>query len=166
MKDCAIDWVKWDLMMARPVILNARLAALCGALGLAACQPAEPKPAPAPKADAPAVAPRVSDFSQPMTAHGTEPFWALIVDGTHFKLSRPGQPDLIAEAPGAAIQPGRAVWIAKAANGQQLTVTFYLSECSDGMSTLKYPMTVEVALLNETLHGCAAQTAKLPREGG
>ena len=146
--------------MARPVILNARVLALCGALGLAACQPADPAPAPK------AAAPRASDFSQPMTAHGTEPFWGLTVDGTHFKLSRPGQPDLLAEAPGAAIQPGRAVWIAKAADGRQLTVTFYLSECSDGMSDLKYPMTVEVALLNETLHGCAAQTAKRPREGG
>jgi len=70
------------------------------------------------------------------------------------------------EAPGAAIQPGRAVWVAKAADGQQLTVTFYVSECSDGMSDLKYPMTAEVVLMSETLRGCASKTAERPREGG
>ena len=71
-----------------------------------------------------------------------------------------------ADAPGAAIQPGRAVWVARAPDGRQLTVTFRAGECSDGMSDLKYPMNAEVVLLNETLRGCAARTAELPREGG
>jgi len=139
-------------------------------LALCACQPQDPngKPAP-PPADAPTVAnpppPEgvVSDFSKPMTARGTEPFWSLSIDGTHFKFSRPGQPDLIAEAPGAAIQPGRATWIAKAGNGAQLTVILYVSPCSDGMSEQAYAMTAEVAVLGQTLHGCAAKTADLPR---
>ena len=136
-------------------------------LALAACQPQDPngKAAP-PPAEAPAAAPVAenapSDFSKPMTARGTEPFWSLIIDGTQFTFSRPGQPDLIAEAPGAAIQPGRATWIAKAANGAQLTVILYVSECSDGMSDHRYPMTAEVTLLNHTLHGCAAKTAEMP----
>ena len=152
--------------MAGSVILNARSAVLAAALGLAACQPQDRNDKAAASAPAPKAAPAVSDFSQPMTAHGTEPFWALTIDGTRFKLSRPDHPDIVAEAPGAAIQPGRAVWIAKAADGQQMTVTLYVGECSDGMSDLKYPMSAEVVLLNKALHGCAAKTAELPREGG
>jgi uncharacterized membrane protein len=158
--------------MAGSVTLTSRGAVLAIALGLAACQPQAPdgKPAP-PPADAPraaeaSAASRVSDFSQPMTAHGNEPFWSLTIDGTHLKLTRPDHPELAFEAPGAAIQPGRAIWVAKAADGQQVTATFYVSECSDGMSDLKYPMTAEVILLNETLRGCASKTAERPREGG
>ena len=134
-----------------------RLAAALSVWTLAACQPQAPPAAP------PAEAPKstVSDFSQPMTARGNEPFWSLSLDGTHLKLTRPDHPDLIAETPGAAIQPGRATWIAKAADGQQLTVTLYVSECSDGMSERRYPMTAEVVLLNEALHGCADKTAAL-----
>jgi len=145
---------------------------IAAAILLAACQPQDPdgKAAPAPP-DAPAppvpTPPSGSmDISRPITARGNEPFWALSIDGTKFKLTRPDHPDLLAEAPGAAIQPGRATWIAKGAKGEQLTVTLYVSECSDGMSDLKYPMSAEVTLLNESLRGCAAKTAELPREGG
>lgn len=136
---------------------------------VAACQPQAPDGQPAPPpADAPATAlpaqPVSMDISKPITAHGTEPFWGLTIDGAAFKLTRPDHPDLVAEAPGAAIAGGHAVWIAKTPEGQQMTVTLYASECSDGMSDLKYPMTAEVALLNESLRGCAAKTAELPRE--
>jgi uncharacterized membrane protein len=137
--------------MKRPLAMLALLA-------LVACQPKAPEPAATPPALAKAT---VSDFSQPMTAHGNEPFWSLSLDGTHLKLTRPDHPDLVAEAPGAAIQSGRATWIAQAADGQQLTVTFYVSDCSDGMSDRTYPMTAEVVLLNEALRGCAVKTADL-----
>jgi uncharacterized membrane protein len=154
--------------MKRPLTILALLAP--AVLVLAACQPKAPKPAAAaPEAEAPASdapATRISDFSQPMTARGTEPFWALTLDGTHLKLTRPDKPDLVAEAPGAAISPGRAVWIARSTDGQQMTVTFYVGHCSDGMSEQPYPMSAEVAVLNDTLHGCAAKTAELPRQGG
>ena len=127
------------------------------ALALVACQPQAPdeRPAPAP------AAPATSDFSQPMTARGNEPFWSLSLDGTHLTLTRPDHPDLVAETPGAAIQPGRATWIARSADGQQLTVSLYVSECSDGMSDRRYPMTAEVVLRNEALRGCAAKTEEL-----
>ena len=134
-------------------------------LCLAACgdEPAAPKAAPAASPDPAA---RVTDFSQPMTARGNEPFWALVMDGTRFTLKRPDQADVVFETPGAAITPGRATWVARSADGRQLTVTLYVSDCSDGMSDLKYPMTAEVTLVNESLRGCAAKTAELPREGG
>lgn len=144
--------------------------ALC-ALLLAACQPQAPDGAPAPPpAEAPASGfepmQTTSDFGGPLTARGTEPFWALAIDGTRLTLTRPDLPPATFEAPGAAIQPGKAVWDAKAANGATLRVTLYVSTCSDGMSDLSYPMTAEVEVGSETLRGCAARTAELPREGG
>jgi uncharacterized membrane protein len=155
--------------MAGSVIVNARPALLAAALALAACQRQDPNGEPAaPPAEAPpaaaAAATTVSDFSQPITAQGTEPFWSLTIDGVRFRLRRPQQPAVVAQAPGAAIQPGRAVWIAQTADGQQMTVTLYVRPCSDGMSDVKYPMTAEVVLLNQTLRGCATKTAELPRE--
>ena len=157
-------------MMMRPITSTAAL------LALAACQPQDPDgKAAAPPADAPAAPAAATpaaasggmDISQPISARGTEPFWAVeITGGTKFKLTRPDQPDLLAEAPGAAMSPGGATWVAKGAKGEQLTVTLKMGECSDGMSDLKYPMSAEVVLVNETLKGCAAKTAELPKEGG
>jgi len=144
-----------------------RAPALLALFALAACQPQGPdgKPAP-PPADAPATpAATVLDISKPITARGTEPFWGLTIQGKTFRLTRPDKPDLVAEAPGAAISDGRVIWIAKTQDGQQMTVTLYVSACSDGMSDLKYPMSAEVVMLNEELRGCAAKTAELPHEG-
>ena len=139
-------------------------------LMLAACQPQDPTgtPAAAPvDAPAPASAPSTSDFSQPMTAIGTEPFWSVALEGTRLTLSRPGETDLIADAPGAAIRPGQATWAAAIPDGQQLSVTLYISPCSDGMSDRTYPMTAEVTLGGApTLRGCAIKTADMPAEDG
>lgn len=134
-------------------------------LALAACQPKAPAAAPAPPAVAAPGPGTVMDISKPITARGTEPFWALIIDGKAMKLTRPDYPDIHAEAPGAAIAGGRATWVATTPEGQQITVSLFASGCSDGMSDLKYPMTAEVVMLNESLRGCAAKTAELPREG-
>ena len=63
------------------------------------------------------------------------------------------------------IEPGKGVWEAKAADGRTMKLTLYVSECSDGMSDLKYPMAAEAELSgSETLRGCAAKTADLARE--
>ena len=132
-----------------------------GLLLLAACQPQDPTGAPATApadapAAAPATAPATSDFSQPMTAVGTEPFWSLSVVGTEVKLTRPDEPDLVAQAPGAAIKPGQATWLASGLDQQTLTVTFVISPCSDGMSDRAYPMTAEVTVgRSPPLRGCA-----------
>lgn len=135
---------------------------------LTACQPQAPDGKPAePPADAPsavavAAAPGASmDLSKPITALGTEPFWSVVADGTRLTLKRPDTPDKIFEAPGAAIQPGRATWLAKAEDGAQLTLTVYASECSDGMSDRVYPWTAEVSVLDEALRGCATPSAAM-----
>lgn len=147
------------------------------ALALAACSPPAPDgQAASPSADAPVVAgvkevtPKearkisTTDFSKPMLARGNEPFWAVRMDGTRFTLMRPDHPELAFEAPGATIGPGRGVWNAKAADGQTLTVTLYVSDCNDGMSDIAYPFTAEVEFAGETLRGCAAKQSELAKE--
>lgn len=150
-----------------------RMLFVLSALALAACQPkpaaetASTPPGPAAPAPAPGMPPPSGsiDISKGMTAIGTEPFWGLTIDGTRMKLTRPDKPDLLAEAPGAVIQAGRATWIAKAADGQQITVVLYASDCSDGMSDRAYAFTAEVAMINETLRGCAYRTSDPPKGG-
>ncbi|PZQ61391.1 MAG: hypothetical protein DI570_12635 [Phenylobacterium zucineum] len=137
-------------------------------LTLTACQPQAPdgKTAP-PPADAPAAsaaAPPTGasmDFSKPVTALGTEPFWSVVIDGTALTLKRPDAPDKVFTAPGAVIQPGRATWVAKAEDGAQLTLTLYGGECGDGMSDRRYPWTAEVAVLDQALRGCAIPSAQI-----
>ena len=118
-------------MMSRIPAKIPAAGLLIAALALAACeQPGvgEGPTAPPPTAKPPTTSGRGMDISQPITARGTEPFWALhITDGTKLRLTRPDQPDMTAEAPGAAVEPGRAVWVAKTPDGQQMTVTLYFA---------------------------------------
>ncbi|HEY8573382.1 hypothetical protein [Phenylobacterium sp.] len=146
------------------------------ALALAACSPRTPQGAAAPApAEAPPVAVKTvapgearaigsTDFSQPMLARGNEPFWAVRMDGVKLTLQRPEQPELVFEAPGATISPGKGVWQARSADGQTLSLTLYGSECNDGMSDIRYPLVAEVEFAGETLRGCAAKQADLARE--
>ena len=124
---------------------------------LSACQQKPPAPEPP-------EAPLVSNFSGDIDARGTEPFWAVKIRGTQLTFSRPDVPDLVAQAPGATIQPGSAAWTATTPDGLTLKVSLYVSPCSDGMSDLTYPMAAEVTLDRTTLSGCAAKTAQMPRE--
>lgn len=130
------------------------------AMLLAACQPQAAEERTAPAAPTPPQV-RTTDFSQPMTARGNEPFWAVRMEGTRLTLLRPDRPESVYEAAGARIAPGVGAWEAKAADGRVLKVTLYVSPCSDGMSDLAYPMTAEVQADDETLRGCAAKTADL-----
>ncbi|WP_334161515.1 COG3650 family protein [Phenylobacterium sp.] len=150
---------------------------LTGALALllAACQPQDPNGTPAPPpADAPpaaAAAPpakagTVMDLSQPLLARGNEPFWAVRIDGTTLTLMQPGVPDVAYTAPGAQVTPDQASWEAKSAEGQTLAVTVYASECSDGMSDMRYAMSAEATVAGRTMTGCAGKASELTRPGG
>lgn len=148
---------------------------LTGALALllAACQPQDPNGTPAPPpADAPpaavppAPAGTVMDLSQPLLARGNEPFWAVRIDGTTLTLMQPGAPDVAYTAPGAQVTPGKASWEAKSADGQVLAVTVYASECSDGMSDMRYAMSAEATFAGRTVTGCAGKASELTRPSG
>ena len=65
-------------------------------------KPVEKPPVPTPKTVA-------GDFSRPLDARGTEPFWNVAIRGTTLTLTRPDQPILIATAPGAVIQPNEVL---------------------------------------------------------
>jgi uncharacterized membrane protein len=137
---------------------DVRALAMVGLLSLAACSPKPEAPAAAPPKAA------VSDFSQPMDARGTEPFWSLSIRGTTLTLTRPDQPPLVATAPGAVIQPNQAAWTGKLPDGRELKVSLYGSNCSDGMSSHAYPFVAEVDLPDQSpLSGCADKTASMPK---
>jgi uncharacterized membrane protein len=144
--------------MRRTILLAALLLSACGR-----SQSEEPVSVAAAAAVREEAPPSISDFSQDMTARGNEPFWALRMQGTKFTLVRPDLPDMVFEAPGATIIPGMAKWTARSADGATLNVTLYVSDCSDGMSDLRYPMSAEVKLAETTLSGCAAKTSALPK---
>jgi len=130
-----------------------RLILIC-ALTLAACGKAEEPKLPAPAPDA------AIDLRRPIDATGLNPAWDLKIRGLQFTLDRPGQPQIVATAPGAAIQPGKASWTATTAAGQSLKVNLYSSACSDGVSEVRYSYAAEVILPDGSLlAGCGALAA-------
>jgi uncharacterized membrane protein len=132
-------------------------------LALAACGP-KPAPPAAPAAPAAPVKAASGDFSKPMEARGTEPFWALSIQGTTLTLTRPDQPVVTAIAPGAVIQPNQASWTGKMADGQEMKVTLYASACSDGMSDHTYGFAAEVDVPGGSpLSGCADKLTAMPK---
>ena len=136
-----------------------RAFAFVALAALAACspKPVEKPPVPTPKTV-------VGDYSRPLDARGTEPFWNVAIRGTTLTLTRPDQPILIATAPGAVIQPGHAAWTGKTSDGRELKVSLYASTCSDNMSDHVYPYTAEVDVPGESpLNGCADTVASLAK---
>lgn len=100
------------------------------------------------------------NFSQPIDAHNSEAGWTLKVRGTQLTLSRPGQPDLVANAPGAVITAHSAAWTAAMANGQTLKVSLYGSPCVETLGGPSWPMAAEITLPGSSpLGGCAGPAA-------
>jgi len=124
------------------------------ALALCACGKAEEPQPPAPPPDA------VIDVRRPMDASGLDPAWALKIRGLQFTVDRPGEPQIVATAPGAVIQPGKVSWTATTPDGHSLKVNLYSSPCSDGASEVQYSYSAEVTLPDGSLlAGCGALAA-------
>lgn len=144
-------------------------------LVMAACQPQAPdgSPASAPadapanavSADAASVALEPTPYDPPLSARGTEPFWALEVSEQTLTLTRPDAEPLSMANPGMRMEGEKATWDALSA-GARLYIVAEVKTCSDGMSDLSYPLTVEVRTGDVALKGCGARTAEMPREGG
>lgn len=67
--------------------------------------------------------------------------------------------------PGMRMEGEKATWDALSA-GARLYIVAEVKTCSDGMSDLSYPLTIEVQTGDLKLKGCGAKTAEMPREGG
>jgi uncharacterized membrane protein len=107
-----------------------------------------------------AVPDKPSDFSRPMYAQGAAPTWGLTIRGTVLTLTRPGQPVVVVEAPGAVIQPNQASWSGPMSDGRTLKASFYASPCEDAVSGVSRPFSAEVNLPDGVvLVGCAYRIA-------
>lgn len=140
---------------------------------LAACQPAsgpaEPGPAtptvetlkakPAPPAGA--IVLGGVEFSQPLRALGTEPFWGVEIEFDELVFSGVDRPEARMANPAPSFEDGNFVIAARDTDGQAFTVTLRATECSDGMSDRLYPLEAEILYKGETLKGCANSQATL-----
>ncbi len=127
---------------------------LVAAVVLVACSETAPPP-PAPE---PVQAAELGgvDLNAPVRVLGTEPFWAVTIDGDGLVYSGVDRPEQRAPNSGPEMQGGVAVWSGETDQGQILTVTVMATECSDGMSDRTYPLTARVQIGEESLNGCAA----------
>jgi uncharacterized membrane protein len=123
------------------------------ALALAACGKSEEPRNPGPPPDV------AMNFNQPIDARGTDPDWGLKIRGVQLTLTRPNQPDLIATAPGAVINPSQASWTAALADGRSMKVSLYASPCADS-GGVQYSFSAEVVLPDSSpLTGCGGPPA-------
>ncbi|WP_374470893.1 hypothetical protein [Phenylobacterium sp.] len=100
------------------------------------------------------------NLAQDFEARGANPAWTLRASNNTFTLSRPGRPDLVAQAPGAAIAPPKASWAAATADGQPVAVSFTFAPCTSG--EVRGPIMAEVTVGGETLRGCATPRPASP----
>ena len=108
----------------------------------------------------PPVEPAAANFHQNFDARGADPVWGLTIRGRQLTLSRPGQPDVVATAPGLVIQTDQASWTAAIGDGRTIKVALYASSCSSGSDEATYPFAAEVDITGETpLGGCAGKPA-------
>lgn len=135
------------------VATRIRAMTLVGAIGLSGCVPA-------------AMSGRGADGAEAMTnesipsqliARGTEPFWAIDVEGGRLVWKTPDQPEGAAVSAGRRIDGAGVRYIAHDASAFELAIA--PGRCSDGMSDLVYPFTATWSHGGRTWRGCA-----LPRE--
>jgi heat shock protein HslJ len=125
--------------------ITAPLAALV-ALAAAGCTPIAAAPEPAPQAEAPAPeAPAIR-----YRAVGTEPFWALTIEGGTMTLERPDREPVTRAQPVSMIGGAAEVYRTRG-----LAVIIYRDRaCSDGMSDRTYPDTVRIIAERVRYQGC------------
>ncbi|MGR4862667.1 COG3650 family protein [Caulobacter sp. LARHSG274] len=139
-------------------------AALCLILGLAACGQSPmgaSEGASVAPADAPAATPPGPDYSGDFDLVGTEPFWGGKIRRQGLSLTRPDEPEVAADNPGARVEGDIGVW-----GTGHLVFRLTPEACSDGMSDRSYPYRAEVTFNGAVLQGCAARPedlAKRPR---
>ena len=158
--------------------LAVLLLAACSPQPHTAENPQQPSsvssPAPAsPMAPAPTTAPAPTPASpsspvdgsagQRLRATGTEPFWAVDVDGTRLLYMTPDNPDgTVLTASETPFARG-STWEGSHA-GQPFSLTLREDGvCSDGMSEREYRYHADFDIAGQQLHGCADSVEVLDR---
>ena len=130
-----------------------RALSVLAAAGLSGCVPAAMSGRGADGAEA------VTDESIPsqLIARGTEPFWAVEVDGGRLVWKTPDQPEGVAVSAERRVDGTGVRYVAREAGTFELAIV--PGPCSDGMSDLEYPFSATWRHAGRTWRGCA-----LPRE--
>lgn len=141
-------------MQLRPSVPSAAasVAALSlAAMALGACGGPDPT-----KDGSPPAPPDVAaNFAQPIDAKAADGSWTLKIRDNRLTLSRYGQADVSADAPGAMIQPHEATWVAPLDANQSMTVKIYASVCQYPATTENHSFAAEIDLPNTApLSGC------------
>lgn len=86
---------------------------------------------------------------------GTEPFWALAIDGQEVRYTSPEEP---AGRSGIVVRQGKdgRLVLSGTLAGESLRAELTRQTCSDGMSDRVWPFRLAVTLGRRTLSGCAA----------
>ena len=132
---------------------------------LAACSRDETPDQPAPEPAGPETVLGEVNLEEPLRALGTEPFWAVTIDGNGLVYSGVDRPEERAPNAGPQMAGTTATWSGQTDQGRGIRVTLIETQCSDGMSDRTYPLTAVVKVGEETLTGCAATTAAIMSSG-
>jgi uncharacterized membrane protein len=125
-------------------------------LTLAACSRGETPDQPAPEPAGPETVLGEVNLEEPLRALGTEPFWAVTIDGNGLVYSGVDRPEERAPNAGPQMAGTTATWSGQTDQGRVIRVTLIETQCSDGMSDRTYPLTARVEIGEELLNGCAA----------
>lgn len=92
--------------------------------------------------------------ADPYVARGTEPFWALTIDGRTMRFEAPGRAPLAVAAPRVIHGFAGEIW-----QTRRINVNTVHTPCSDGMSDRRYPDTVTVTVDGRRYEGCGGASA-------
>jgi uncharacterized membrane protein len=93
--------------------------------------------------------------AEPLRALGTEPFWALDVDGTGLRFITPEDTSGIRFPPIAStVIADTVVWSGQTERAT-IEARIWPEKCSDGMSDREYPYASRVTIAGTTYRGCA-----------
>lgn len=94
---------------------------------------------------------------EPFTARGNEPFWQLQVEEGQARLRRPGEDDVeVAATVTRSDQMSRVQ-----SPDKQLTATIRDQVCSDSMSGMQYPKSVQLSYQDTRYEGCGGAPERL-----
>jgi uncharacterized membrane protein len=122
--------------------MRNKIAGLLSLVALCAC------------AAPPSIPPAPTAYPAGLRLNGTEPFWAIDLDGQKLTYSSVAEPEK-RTASIARSEVGGKLLLTGSLAGRTMTVTIAREQCSDGMSDRIYAYSANVTYGDEALKGCA-----------